>query len=119
MKFDTFWELIEKSRPAASGAKDHADSLIELLVELKVKDIIAFERHLFACKSALYRHDLWLACYLLCGGYASDDGFKDFRSYLISQGRTVFESALRDPDSLADLVPQDEHPSYEVFAYTA
>ena len=119
MTLDTFWELVERSRPAVGSKGEHADALVEMLTTLEVEAIIEFERHLFARKSESYRHDLWLACYLLSEGYASDDGFKDFRSYLISRGRTVFESAVRDPDSLADLIPAGEHPSYEEFVYSA
>lgn len=120
INLDTFWELVERSRASASPSKDQAETLVETLAQMEVEEIIAFARHLFTRKSEAYRNDLWLACYLLSGGYASDDGFKDFRSYLISHGRAFFESAMRDPDSLAELVPPDEEaPSYEVFAYTA
>ena len=35
----------------------------------------------------------------------SDDGFIDFRAWLIAQGREVYFAALADPDSLADVVP--------------
>jgi hypothetical protein len=120
ISLDRFWELVQRSRALANATKDHAETLVEMLAEMEVEEIIEFERHLFIRKAEAYRNDLWLACYLLSGGYASDDGFKDFRSYLIAGGRKVFESAIRDPDSLADLVPLDEEaPGYEVFAYTA
>lgn len=35
----------------------------------------------------------------------SDDGFIDFRAWLIAQGRDVYLSALADPDSLAEVTP--------------
>jgi hypothetical protein len=35
---------------------------------------------------------------------ASDDAFDYFRCWLIGQGREVFEGALHEPDSLADLL---------------
>jgi hypothetical protein len=36
----------------------------------------------------------------LINGGMSDDGFTDFRYWLISRGRDVYERALADPDSL-------------------
>jgi hypothetical protein len=45
---------------------------------------------------------LWAAASLIEGG-CSNDGFADFRDGLILQGRTAFERALTNADSLADL----------------
>jgi hypothetical protein len=49
-----------------------------------------------------FRWDLWGAAYLINGG-CSDDGFDYFRGWLMLQGRDVWERALRDPESLADV----------------
>ena len=120
MNLNTFWELIERSREDISPEVEHDEALVERLVDLEVKEVIEFERCFFNCMYQAYRNDLWMACYLLSGGYASDDGFKDFRSYLISRGRDVFEKAVNNPDSLDDLVPREEvAPEYESFAYSA
>lgn len=35
----------------------------------------------------------------------SDDGFIDFRAWLIAQGKEVYLNALRDPDTLAEVEP--------------
>ena len=35
----------------------------------------------------------------------SDDGFIDFRAWLIAQGKEVYMDALREPDTLADAEP--------------
>ena len=37
--------------------------------------------------------------------YISEAEFHDFRAWLISQGRDVYMDALRDPDTLAAVVP--------------
>src|SRR5205807_9971881 len=55
--------------------------------------------------------DLWGAAYLINGG-CSDDGFDYFRAWLISRGRTVYEAAIKDPDSLAGLT-DPERDDYE------
>jgi hypothetical protein len=49
-----------------------------------------------------YKNRLWDAATVMLG-YCSDDGFEDFRGWLIAQGRNVFLKALADPNSLADL----------------
>jgi hypothetical protein len=48
-----------------------------------------------------YRWDLWGAAYQINRG-CSDDSFDYFRGWLMAQGQTVWESAVADPDTLAD-----------------
>jgi hypothetical protein len=49
-----------------------------------------------------YTYDLWAACGIV-NAVCSDDGFYYFRSWLITQGEKVYEDALKDPETLADL----------------
>ncbi|QRK09060.1 DUF4240 domain-containing protein [Archangium violaceum] len=58
------------------------------------------------------------AAYLIAGG-CSDDGFTDFRSWLISMGRRVFENALSNAESLIEVVdaPGLEDIFFEEFRY--
>src|SRR5207247_1890272 len=74
-----------------------------------------WERHAHA-----YRWDLWAAAYWLGGG-CSDDGFIDFRSCLISLGKTDYERILADPDNLVDVVDRPDAPYMhsEGFQYIA
>jgi hypothetical protein len=53
-----------------------------------------------------YSYKLWGAAYVIHGG-CDNDTLDDFRSSLISRGRSYFERAIADPDSLAD-EPFDE-----------
>jgi Protein of unknown function (DUF4240) len=46
-------------------------------------------------------------------GSASDDGFDYFRGWLISQGRKIFEAALENPDSLADVIDEEAEADFE------
>jgi hypothetical protein len=39
----------------------------------------------------------------MINGGCSNDGFEDFRGWLIVQGHEVFERMIADPDTLADL----------------
>ncbi|MFE0135369.1 DUF4240 domain-containing protein [Streptomyces sp. NPDC059037] len=99
-----FWEIVDRTRVAAEGdPEDHADLLVERLLELEPDMVLDFARHFEARYNRAYRWDLWGAAWILLGG-VSDDAFDYFRCWLIGQGREVFEGALHDPDSLADLL---------------
>jgi hypothetical protein len=102
MDEDRFWEIVDR----ASISGDPAESLREWLEDQSPREIAAFNRHFFAMLRKAYRYDIWGAAYLLLGG-CSDDAFRDFRADLIGKGRVIFESVLKDPDSLAD------HPDVE------
>ncbi len=101
-----FWELIDTTRAAAEGdPEDHAELLVERLLQLDPDSVLDFARHFEARYNRAYRWDLWGAASVLLDG-ASDDAFDYFRCWLIGQGREVFEGALHDPDSLAELIDE-------------
>ncbi|MEU1077720.1 MULTISPECIES: DUF4240 domain-containing protein [unclassified Streptomyces] len=99
-----FWELIDSTRADAEGdPEDHAELLVERLLQLDPESVLDFARHFEARYNRAYVWDLWGAAAVLLGG-ASDDAFDYFRCWLIGQGREVFEGALHDPDRLAELL---------------
>jgi len=102
-----FWRLIEDAKEKSGGdCEEQAELLKRALVKLPPEEIIAFDRIMDELLGQAYRWDLWGAAYLINGG-ASDDGFEYFCRWLIAQGRAVFEAALAQPDSLADLIKDD------------
>ncbi|MFJ4831078.1 DUF4240 domain-containing protein [Streptomyces sp. NPDC088747] len=101
-----FWELVDATREAAEGdPEEQADLLVERLVQLDPDSVLDFARHFESRYNRAYRWDLWGAAWVLLDG-AGDDVFDFFRCWLIGQGREVFEGAVHDPDSLADLVDE-------------
>ena len=96
---DEFWQLIESTRSEDCDA--HAERLTRRLAALPPPRIVAFSRELELRLDDAYRWDLWGVAYLVNGG-SSDDGFEYFRGWLIAQGRSYFEAALRDPQRAAD-----------------
>ncbi|GAA1897266.1 DUF4240 domain-containing protein [Streptomyces sodiiphilus] len=99
-----FWEIIDGCRQAAGGDPDtQAELVVDRLTELDPDAVTMFARHFESRFLRAYRWDLWSAAWVLLDG-ASDDTFENFRCWLIGQGRKVFEGALHDPDSLADLL---------------
>ena len=126
MEVERFWQLVEDSRRNASstspdGNMDRQITLLrESLSALSPQDIVDFDRHFSDRFIEAYRWDLWAAAYIIEGG-CSDDGFMDFRSWLISMGRTAFTESLRDVESLVNyaLDPTVEVCSFEEFQYIA
>lgn len=118
MDDNTFWKLIESAK-AAAGPDDDArpDALEALLLKLDMEALVAFQKRYEGYLLRANRWDLWGAAYLMNGG-CSDDGFKYFRDWLISEGRSTYEGALADPDSLAAF-PRREYFDLELFGYAA
>ncbi|MFZ6681788.1 DUF4240 domain-containing protein [Undibacterium sp. Tian12W] len=120
MENTTFWTLIDASRLAAKDdAEQQIDTLEAAVSALAPDDIVAFDRIFSEYHNRAYDWGLWGAAYLIGGG-CSDDGFMDFRDWLISRGEKVYEAALLDPESLADVVrDEDGDCQVEGFQYIA
>jgi hypothetical protein len=103
-----FWRLVEQTR--GEGCKQHAARLAAQLRVLPLAEMVAFQRIFDELMDQSYRWDLWGAAYLTNGG-CSDDGFKHFRRWLLSQRQATWEQVLRDPDSLA-AHPQLQDPDW-------
>ena len=124
MDIKRFWKLIEQSRRvidpdnADGNMERQAQELSVLLSRLSPDELVSFDEHLTRLLKQAYDWKLWAAAYLLGEG-CSDDGFMDFRSWLISMGRKVYERALADPDSLASVVrrPEIEDFFFEGLSY--
>jgi hypothetical protein len=107
MTIDEFWSLLEGLPPG----EDAEEELRKRLAPLDAGEIAEFQAHFDAQHARAYAWLLWGAATIIDGG-CSDDGFIDFRYGLISRGRRVFEDALADPDSLADVASRDDDTGY-------
>ncbi|OHU97805.1 hypothetical protein BLA34_22025 [Ralstonia solanacearum] len=113
MNIDKFWELIEQCKNAEYP--EHA--LMDLLGALSIEEVVMFDQHFTRMESYASREDIWGAAYLLNRG-CGDDEFIDFIRGLISKGRSVYERALKNPDSLQTLWGQG-HIDNESFGWVA
>lgn len=120
MSDDRFWELVGRTTVHEAESGRRIEALRTALGALTPAEIEGFENAFIRAQQRSYSWDLWGAAYLVNGG-ASDDGFEYFRRWLISKGRTVFEAAVADPDSLAGLLPPDFEgdADFEEFGYVA
>lgn len=118
MQEQAFWDIVAKARQAAGAdVEARVEALRSELEPLSTASIQAFQGKYDEMIHRANRWDLWGAAYLMNGG-CSDDGFRYFCHWLISEGRVVFDAALADPDSLVE-VPRMEYFDLELYAYVA
>src|SRR5262249_9897605 len=116
-----FWDVIAvacKHDVKGSLTMEWGRALVEQLVTLPPDLIVRFDRWFDHKTDALYTRDHCGAAYLINGG-ASDDGLYYWRCWLVGMGKTVYEAALKDPDSLADVLAGGDRSYYEAEIYSA
>lgn len=117
----SFWSILDRcatNRPFDA----RREALRRELLALGPDDLVAFRDHFSHAHEAANTWELWGAAYVLGGG-CSDDGFTDFRTWLVSLGRERFVAAVGDPDSLVEVQSEDgfffEDYAYVVFGVFA
>ena len=104
MSKSDFWELI-------AGAKKECGQNMGSSINWLTSQLIArgpqqtqdFHDILNGYLNLSYQYGLWTAASVMERGGCTDDGFMDFRTWLVAQGKGVYMAALKDPDSLADV----------------
>ena len=107
-----FWELIEKTKGNASSSAEQIELLIAELELFKATEIGKFHKLLQQRMAELYHWDIWAVAFLAQGG-CSDDAFEAFRPWIILQGQTVYQLALKDVTKLSAHVPSGEETQAE------
>ena len=95
---DTFWALIGQAKEHPGGPSEW---LMEQLVDLGPEQAKRFDTMARVYMDLAYQYGLWSAASVMERYGCSDDGFMDFRAWLVAQGKEVYLAALADPDSLA------------------
>ena len=103
MDIEQFWRLIESTRNDA----DRAESLAAMLEALAADEIIRFRILYDELINLANKVDLRGAAHVINGG-TTDDEFYYFRAGLIERGRNIFQAAVGDADSLADIAVPGE-----------
>lgn len=120
MNKDQFWEIIDSVNEsyADKDRESHRVRVIEEIAQHSLDEIMDWHLILTQYSNAAYRNDLWAASAAL-GAHHTDDGFIDFRYWLISRGKKVYMNAMQDPDSLAAVPREKEQVNFEEFGYVA
>ena len=82
-----------------------AEHLCASLISMGPAAAQNFHNMMQAYKNLADQYGLWDAASIVKEYGCSDDGFIDFRAWLIAQGKEVYMNALKEPDTLADIVP--------------
>jgi len=108
MDITEFWKLIDKTREVASGnARKQSDLLTEELAKLPAEEIISFQTIFYDLKDRAYIGNLWDAAFIIMH-YCGDSSFHEFREWLIGRGREACENAIKDPETLVDVLEVGE-----------
>ena len=120
MDKETFWKVIgEVNRCVEDGDQEAVlEATQRKLMEYSAVDIARWHEIKGVYMQLADRNDLWAAC-AATGTHCTDDGFIDFRSWLISQGKDVYMQVLQDPDSLAEVEIPKEGADFEAYGYVA
>jgi Protein of unknown function (DUF4240) len=112
-----FWQIVEEVHAASQGnMAQKCELLATQLAQLPTAEAIDFRNLFDALMLRAYHWPLMAAAYLIHGG-CGDDTYSDFCSALISRGRRAFETALSDPDALADEPFDDDAWFFEGYQY--
>lgn len=121
MDRDTFWQMIESARQTSSGDLEAGSQvIIDALSQKSEAEIIEFYIIYKTLLNETYLADLWNVCVLIgCG--CNENGFLNFRNWLMAQGKETFYQAVHDPEALMSIVtPENRHQiRYEGFSYIA
>ena len=103
---DTFWKLLREAKDACGQDMDAmTEYLKDCLVSMGPEQAQNFHDIIHAYEDLADKFGLWDAAGVMKESGCSDDGFIDFRAWLIAQGKKVYLAALADPDSLANVEP--------------
>ena len=103
MESEKFWKIIEITKSESSGDYEKQQSLLEReLLKLTAKEVLEFDNKFRTLRGEIYTWDFWAAAYIINGG-CSDDCFSDFRGWLIGQGKSIFNNAIQNIETLSEL----------------
>ncbi|WP_433828861.1 DUF4240 domain-containing protein [Actinoplanes sp. CA-015351] len=103
MRTDDFWAVVDRAtaeRPASPA--DVAERAVADLATHDPEEIVAWGRHLDKVLVASGKEDLWAAAYLINGG-CTEEGFDNFRGWLVAHGRKAVAASVQSPDVLAGM----------------
>jgi hypothetical protein len=104
MSPDEFWAVVD--RVADPDPVDASAALTEQLRAMPADRVVAYEKQ-FVAQMARANTFVHRAAAETIMGYTSQDVFVSFRTWVLYQGRTVFDAFVADPDSLAGHGPVD------------
>ena len=119
MSEESYWSIIDDSLKSTNNQEEQQTFLTTALGQLPPPEIIGFYLRTVEQLNETYTSEMWCAATIM-NGRTSDDGFEDFRCWVISRGKEVYYKAKENPDSLvSEVVEGRELYEFESFGYTA
>lgn len=121
MNENEFWSIIERAiKVSGNDPEEKEEALTNEINKLTPSEIFEFAKLFDEKDSKAYNWNLWGAAYIINGG-CSDDSFMDFRASLICMGKEIYEDAVNNPDTLANIEFNDpeEDLFFEGYQYIA
>src|SRR6185369_3533018 len=75
-----------------------------------------FDNRFRQLRGEAYSWQLWGAIYIIQGG-CSDDGFTDFRDWVISRGKEFYYTAIANPAFLSEVAEEEIDVDWEGISY--
>lgn len=113
-----FWAIIH-STIYAQDQKEQMELIREELSKLENLQIVLFNKILKRLKDRATCWEIFGAGHVI-KGIGICECFESFLLWIISKGKSVYENALKNPDSLSDVITQrdiDEGVSFEKLSY--
>lgn len=103
MESEKFWKIIETNKSKSLGDYEKQQSELEKeLTKLTANEVLEFDNKFRTLRGEVYNWNFWAAAYIINGG-CSDDCFSDFRGWLIGQGQSIYENAIKNIETLTEL----------------
>ncbi len=118
MESEKFWKIIETTKSKSLGDYEKQQSELEKeLSKLTANEVLEFDNKFRTLRGEIYNWNFWAAAYIINGG-CSDDCFSDFRGWLIGQGQSIYENAIKNIETLTELKETNDG-DWEGFSYIA
>lgn len=116
---EQYWTLVENSLKQSQNQGQQAQYLISEIKKLSPHDMIGFTLRTHHLLNETYTSEMWCAGHIM-NKYCSDDGFENFRCWIISRGKEVYYKAKANPDYLVnEIVEGCEDYEFELFGFVA
>ena len=117
---DTFWQMIDESREMCGKfSKKIAGMLQKKLESCSLENVKRFCGIYNLYHKAADKDGIADIANIMNNGMLTDDGFTDFRAWLIAQGKDTYIKALKSPEILAEKTENslDGWYEFETFGY--
>ena len=104
MTRDDFWRIVDELIRSTNGLEEFQEALSEHLASLNPTGIEGFARQFVELQIEANTTGVLEAAYIIGCGH-SNDGFMDFRRWIVFQGRSAFDQIVGNPDCLGDYDP--------------